>query len=370
MENINEIRKQESIKAGYVNFGYFSPELSSTDEYPDYIREEVQRCIEKIKSHQTENSVTFGFMTDIHYSDTFNHNIRTKRLINAYKDISKAARADMLILGGDYVNDGLKAYKMNNYKKLAEHLEGIRYYPVNGNHDDNSIWDSYTGNEVSENHLSARELYDCFYSELEGRGAEFDKSGFGLYYLYNDFKSKIRYVFLDGSDIPEKYDKNGRLLYLKQDTFGISQAQADWLVNHALRIDETGWRIVIIAHSIHEEYLELAVEIADAFSNRSILKKAYSQTEGAVSVNADFTDTKAEIMCFICGHYHTDFIKYTQSGIPCIYCGNVIMYQTKLPRTDGDKSELQFDFVTITENKIYMTKVGAGESRQTEKNRL
>ena len=91
------------------------------------------------------------------------------------------------------------------------------------------------------------------------------------------------------------------------------------------------------------------------------------QTEKEVSVNANFTNAKAEIMCFICGHYHDDFIEYTKSGIPCIYCGNVIMYQTKLPRIDGDKSELQFDFVTIEGKKIYMIKVGAGESREAEK---
>ncbi len=363
MENINEIRKRESIEVGYVNFGYFSPELSSTDEYPDYIKAEAQRCIAEIKSHKTDDSVTFGFMTDIHYSDTPNHNVRTKRLTNAYKEISNAVGADMLILGGDYVNDGKKAYKLNNYKMLAEHLKGIKYYPVNGNHDDNSIWDLYTENEVSENHISAKEIYNCLYAGLADRGAEFNETAFGLYYMYNDNKAKIRYIFLDTSDIPEKYDEKGKLKYTKQHTFGMQDEQKEWFINKVLRFNESGWRVIITAHSVKEQHLEFICDTADAFNSRERIEKSYPQEDYKLNVCADFSNANAEIICFLCGHEHADFTEYTKGGIPCIYFGNVIMYKTALPRIDGEKSELLFDFITVTEDEIYLTRVGAGEDR-------
>lgn len=363
MEDTQERLKRECIDVGYVNYGYFSPELSSNDEYPDYIKADVKRCIEEIKSRQGENSVTFAFMTDIHYSDTPNHNIRTKRLVNAYKETADAVGADMLMLGGDYVNNGKKEYVKNNYKMLAQHLNGIKYYPVNGNHDDNSFWDEYTENKKAENHLSAKELFDCFYSGLKERNAEFDEKNFGLYYMYNDYAAKIRYIFLDTSDIPEIYDEKGRIAYTKQRTFGIGQKQADWLVNHALKFDDCAWKIVFFAHSVKDEYTEMISELADAFAERKVLKKSYGQVIGETLIDADFTKADAKIICFMCGHYHKDFTERTKGGIPCIYGGNTIMYETPLKRCDGDKSELLFDFVTLNGENIYVTRVGAGESK-------
>ena len=44
--------KEEFIEKGYVYFGYISPELSSHDEYPDYIRATAEECVEKVqKAH-------------------------------------------------------------------------------------------------------------------------------------------------------------------------------------------------------------------------------------------------------------------------------------------------------------------------------
>lgn len=39
--------KEEFIKAGYVYFGYISPELSSKEEYPHYIKTNVDEAIKK-----------------------------------------------------------------------------------------------------------------------------------------------------------------------------------------------------------------------------------------------------------------------------------------------------------------------------------
>ena len=129
--------KEELIETGFINYGYISPELSTSDTYPDYIKENVLEAVKKIQSHLTRNSLTFAFMTDLHYSTNENHDIRTKRLMNAYSELKRKVHIDKLILGGDFCNDGCKPYKVRNYTELRNFVGDEKYFPVNGNLDDN-----------------------------------------------------------------------------------------------------------------------------------------------------------------------------------------------------------------------------------------
>ncbi|MBQ3225731.1 MAG: metallophosphoesterase [Clostridia bacterium] len=370
--------KEEFKRVGYVYFGYISPELSSENTYPDYIKENVLEAKEKIRAHQTESAITFAFMTDLHYSSTKNHDIRTQRLMNAYRELKRDVQVDKLILGGDYLNDGTKEYKTNNYISLRNFLKDERYFPVNGNHDDNSIWDLCIENEVSENHLSPKELYDLFFDHLPDLGAEFNKKAPGLYYVYNDKEQKVRYIFLDTNDIPYSIDENGKLNYTKQHLFALSQNQLDWLVNEALCFDENGWDIIIISHNFYKfaeggrnnkesERLKVLGDVLDAYQNGKDIDRDYFRDEFFVHCKAEFSKAKrGHIIACFAGHHHADFAERTDGGIPVIYTSNLMMYHPCTPeRNDGDKSELLFDVVTIDrkEKAIYMTRVGAGEDR-------
>lgn len=371
--------KEEFIKAGYVNFGYISPELSSKDTYPEYIKENVTEAIEKIKKIQNEKTVTFAFMTDIHYSSTENHDIRTKRLMNAYEEIKNAVGIKMLILGGDYINDGTKEYKINNYRAFREYLKNEKWFPVNGNHDDNSIWDECIENETSENHLTTEEMYDEFFSHLPNQNVKFGKDGKVLYYYFDDAEDKIRYICIDASDIPYSVDEKGKLNYVKQHLYAISQEQINWLTNEALVFDEEGFSVVFIAHTFPRwtndedaeydnlRFLEPLGDIIDSFNSGSDIEKKYFENEFENIVKADFSKYKrANVIACFGGHYHADFEQYSKTSIPFIYTGNVMMYKYRVPRIDGDKSELLFDVVTIDkENRtIYTTRVGVGENRK------
>ena len=242
----------KKIEIGYINFGYISPEITSDDTYPDYIRKEVFDTVCKIQKVQNRSSITFGFMTDIHYSKTYTHDIRTKRLFNAYNEVKKMVGSDMLILGGDYTNDGCREYKVNNYRELRAHINGD-YFPVNGNHDDNSIWDLYIEANESVSHLTTEEMYNVFYNHLPRLGARFDEKNDGLYYYYDDEVSKVRYIFLDTADIPCKFDENGKLVYTKQHTFALSQKQTDWLTGDALGTASKDYDVVVVSHTFYKE---------------------------------------------------------------------------------------------------------------------
>ncbi len=363
------------IEIGYVNFGYFSPELSSENEYPDYIKNAVSEGVEKIQEVQNRRSLTFGFMTDIHYSQTHNHEIRTKRLMNAYREVKKRVGSDMLILGGDYTNDGCKDYKVNNYRELRALLDNEPYFPANGNHDDNSIWDLYIKADTSTHHLPTEEMYKVFYNHLPRLGAKFDEKNPGLYYYYDDDIKKVRYIFLDMSDIPYKVDENGKFIYTKQHTFALSQNQIEWLINDALSVCDESYDIVVIAHTFFFEgdkeapRLKLVNDILDAYKSGENIDKKYCEGDFLVDVKAKFKNKKRGniIACFT-GHYHKDFVKYTDCGIPLIFVDCSIMYDYRTKRTDGDKSEIIFDMVNIDRDnkKIHLIRVGAGSDRIVE----
>lgn len=374
---------EEFQKIGYINYGYISPEISSPDEYPSYIKKAAWEAVEKIQSQQNRNSITFGFMTDLHYSETYNHNIRGKRLMNAYKDTAAMVGCDTLILGGDYVNDGTKAYKSNGYRGLRAQLSGIDYLPVNGNHDDNSIWDNnciFHADGINKHTLSREELYMLFYNHLPQLGAEFDNENPGLYYLYNDNVKKVRYIFIDTADIPELLTEDGKPKYTKQHTMAVSQKQINWLLNKALKFDEKGWDIIFVTHealkpsfenveNTEARRLKFLTDVIDAYKKGEAINSTYLSDEFEISVNADFSKyEKGNIIALFAGHHHRDSIEYTKTGVPYIYIANVMMYgNVPVERKDGEKSEILFDMVTINrdEKKIYLTRIGAGEDRET-----
>ena len=363
-------QKEEILKKGFIYFGYVSPELSSAEEYPDYIRENVAQAVEKIQSHQPRNSYTFAFMADLHYSTNFNHDIRTARLMNAYREIKRKTHADKLLLGGDFVNDGTKAYKVKNYRGLRNFVGDEKVFPVNGNHDDNSIWDVCVDGIPATQHLTAEELYTLFYNHLPDLGAKFNEKAPGLYYYFDDPVQKVRYIGLDTSDIPVKMDEQGSFVYTKQSVFALSQAQIDWLIGEALPVAED-WEIIFFAHNFPSEredtkHIDFLPELLDAYQTGTDLCKEYDEGDFKVKIDAKFSQcSRGKIIAGFAGHHHADFEVRTQSGIPVIFTGNVMMYQYSVPRIDGVTSELLFDAVTIDRDAkiIHTVRVGAGEDR-------
>ena len=369
------------LNCGYEDHGYVSPELSSSDEYPDYIKEEVWESIRKIQSHQTTDTITFAFMTDLHLALSYNHEIRMKRTVNAYKEIAKRVHIDKLMMGGDYTNEGCKEYKSDCYRELRAHFSGIDYFPVNGNHDDGTIWDkAYINADKSTNHLTHEELYTLFYNHLPHKGAEFDKNNHSLYYKVDDTAKKVRYICLDTGDIPYKFDENGKLIYHGQWLFALSQAQVSWLINDALKFDEEGWSVAFFMHSVLRpgseqkeitRHLSVLTDIVDSYKNGEEISKLYYEDEPDFKLQVDSafsSSKKADIIGFFVGDYHTDAVEFSNARIPYILTSNLVMYSPPhytVQRHDGDKSEILFDVVTINrkERTIYVTRVGGGEDR-------
>ena len=328
---------------GYEDHGYVSPELSSSNTYPDYIKQEVTECIKEIQAHQNEDTITFAFMTDIHYALSYNHEVRMKRTVNAYKELAKRVHIDKLILGGDYTNEGCREHKSDCFRELRALLDGIDYYPVNGNHDDGTIWDSkYILNDISENHLAHTDLYNLFYNHIPYIGAKVNSKD-TLYYYVDDDVKKIRYICLDSNDEPYIYE-NGRLLYSGQSEFILSQKQVDWLVDDALKVKSDDWCVAIFTHSVAlpNEKREVCLEafrrlrflngLIDAYKNADRYTYTSDEKHFENTVDVDFSEyPRAEVIGFFVGDYHTDLIDRSASGTPYILTGNAVMYCTNSP---------------------------------------
>lgn len=370
-------------ECGYEDIGYMPPQLSSDDEYPPYIADEVSKKVNEIQSFQNENTFTFAFMTDIHYALNHNHTVRFKRTMRAYKEIAKRANIDMLIFGGDYTNEGCKEYKQNCFRELRAMIDREKYFPVNGNHDDGSIWDkAYINSDKSTNHLTHTELYRLFYNHLPNLGAEFDSENHSLYYMYNDNASKTRYVFLDTGDVPYVFDESGKLKYHAQWLFAMSQKQLDWLVNKALKFDEDGWSVLFVSHSLLlpdeienppeiSRNMELLRRIVLSYKNGKDYNEQFGSGDFQRNINAQFSEYKrGEAIGFFVGDYHYDYIGH-YDDIPIILTGNAVMYDKgskNQKRRDGDASELLFDVITVDKETkaIHIVRVGAGENREAK----
>ena len=376
------------LKRGYEDVGYVTPLPTGMELYPEYLKQEVRDCASRIQAVQNRDTITFAFMTGVHYAMNLNHELRLKRTLNAYRELAARVQIDKLILGGDHTNEGCKEYKSETYRELRAHLQGITYYPVNGNHDDGTIWDTeYIMNDVAVNHLTHEEMYVLFYNHLPMAGAQFDEENPGLYYYCDDKLHKNRYIFLDTGDIPYIRDEKGSFLYTGQQNFAFSQHQIDWLVKKALHFEEEGWSVTFYQHAapLYSKGLEnmgslnhLTVQndILECYRTGGQLHKEYYEGHFQVRVDADFTDCiRAEVIGGFIGHEHIDHLERSESGIPYIFTSNCVAYNPPglkcgwgdaWERRDGDPSEILFDVVTIDKKtrKIYLVRVGAGEDRE------
>ena len=201
-------------------------------------------------------------------------------------------------------------------------------------------------------------------------GAQLPPQQPALYYLVDDPAARVRYVVLDMCDVPVAYNEKGYLLYPRQHTYAYSQAQLDWLVNTALVLPEDGWDVMVFSHSLTTESkdadpFEPVCRILDAFKQGEKLDAFFREGVFRVHVQADFTaGPRPGMLAGFAGHYHKDMIQYTQGGVPLIYIAEVMMYR----REDGTPGEILMDAVTLDRQnqKILLTRIGAGEDRQVE----
>lgn len=348
--------------------------LDETPAINKYLIIEAQKSKTAIQNRATDTAVTFAFISDLHYTSAFpvDNTLATLAELSSLVDISFVA------LGGDNLNEAVKATRVSRGAALRAKLNGITYFPVIGNHDDNTIYDvSYLHAATSTNYLDGDELYAELVNNVGALGAIEDTDNKKSYYYYDDTISKVRFVFVNSIDIPYILD-DGLLRYNGQWKYGFSDAQLNFIAN-ALLFQESGWSAILIGHippcindfrSAEQEMAnrQVLMGIMQAYKSGTTYVSTPTEGDFAQSVTVDYTTQgPGELIGFLHGHTHVDDV-HEYDGIKYISTANAKFQQTYTlapERVAGTASEILFDIITIDTNtkEIIFTRVGAGKDR-------
>lgn len=350
--------------------------------------DEINDTANKIYNNMNGQCLCFAWISDTHTYPNYDSNDSSAAQylneINTIKFVNRKVGFDMLVHGGDMVNTQWlwrnptttnESYGkvIHDYVNELRKTEIDNIYICMGNHDGGFIPNN-TGSGVGTEYSN----YKCFYKNSRQRVSDnkgkIVREGTKPYY-YVDFDNlKLRCMFL-ATDMDS----------LKTDWKGMDYEQAEWIKNTLENI-QTDYNVILFTHiPITRFYTVMSkggsttsiVNLLNGFNNHSTVDNQGS------SLDADFSNKTGKILACFSGHYHGDSIilpsdekaKFTFPEITITSGG----YLTNKVITTGDFSneadapareygkvtQNAWDGVVYskTDNKIYLTRFGAGEDR-------
>ena len=68
---IGKFPPEDYERVGFDYGGYLEPEVTTNDEYPDYLKQEAKETIDAVRALQGFKTATFAYITDPHYTINF-----------------------------------------------------------------------------------------------------------------------------------------------------------------------------------------------------------------------------------------------------------------------------------------------------------
>ena len=311
----------------------------STNEIPDYWLTALDAGAEAINTALCTagaNKSAFLFYSDAHWNYGSQMSPKLLKYLYEHTGITKT------IFGGDIVNDEASDYDTMEYLwQWRNMLKGLpNHHSVVGNHDDGNS----TNNLFSEQYvygylLAPEETPDIV------RGDE------GMYYYIDNSPEKTRYLYLDTA-----YK-------------GMTSKQQEF-IKQALISTPNGWHIVVVSHiwyyPDYDQYSVRPIPIGGIDTNASIVTAmldAYNSRTG------DYADCGGWVEFCIGGHVHRDYDGTTTTGIPIILVETDSMHlRGSYTYTAGTASEASVNGIIADygNRKIYVVRIGRGESREVE----
>lgn len=314
-----------------------------------YLEEEILNSIKEVKKNQNSNTVSIGFITDLHLND------QEEKLgldnVKAFTDISNEGILDLSINAGDLYygtwknrNEG----KVNlKYIKLLFSNIKIPLLYARGNHDCNI-------KNNPEEAISNEDYYNIMLKQLEGEVIFNDEEPYGGYYYKDLEKQKIRVCVLNAFN-GENYQ------YIFGDT------QLEFIATNMLNFEEKEnpeeWQVIFFTHTIesseaHQDSVEdkeKFYEIITAYKNAS-----------TVEINDEKVDYSKQgegtVIAIISGHHHMD-LSEIKNGVQIITTRSasaVYDREYNYELVKDTKDELAFDILTIDprekDNKYYKSR--------------
>lgn len=396
----------ETLVKGVIAHNAAGDEITGTLKVvntPDYVIDEAKETAGKVLSHQSEDSFTLAWLSDIHIGNKYevddkwisdeSSNIEAGQGLH---EITKTVPLDLIALGGDLACGASPTSRTDGLSQLdtaTEYMRPATFYTPTlylvGNHDDAPFRDT-------ANRVTRAELHSRFGRKNLLIGAVSNNADKGCNYGYKDFENRrMRVIYLD------THDKNGwESTNVEQgstsspymDACNISAKQLDWLANKALdfrgKDNPSGWGVIICSHT-QLDIVSGTRTYTDSASGNSyeyntdnvitVLTAYLSKGSGSITLNGetatyDFTaKPRAQLYCCINGHRHCyEFREYGVKKIPAITCPNtrngserVSFDGNTYAKTPGTGESCSFNVITVDRKngKIYADNHGAGIDR-------
>ena len=320
-----------------------------------YLTSHYDEKIRRIK--ETGAPLNFIFITDMHNrlnqravkSASGQYELAANAIRSMQYILDRCPEISFVVSGGDIGND----YDPDPAKMRASHQEvmdalyglSVPVHCVIGNHDDG------IGNSLDRGNRNIREV-GIFPEEMHALCMKYSPTKENYYYI-DDPKLPYRFVFLNTSDKAYFADLE------EKEPFGwrleASNRQAEWLEGDALKTDR---EIFIFSHSpIHNagifgsEGMPLGIKPYDDLFNGPRIYYAIKHCP--------------QVRAMIAGHVHYDNLLYDDRILSITsLCSFVQEWAPGCPKREfGTITETAFDVFSVTEEKLVITRFGAGEDR-------
>lgn len=341
------------------------------EDIPSYLQNEITTSINSIMNNQTNENITFIWLTDSHTNPDSADNLQvwndTLKSINA---IAQNVPIDFILHTGDIVDQNyVTQYNATDpqvFQCISESIREVRNIDnrlllANGNHDGvnangygNKQWYYFCNGKINDNYPE-KPTFPCSYS-------------------YKDFPYiKTRIITLSCPD------SNPQNTYY----WGYSDEQLQWLANIALDTPDN-YNVIIAVHTpFVEKYNGQPLGHTDTFSG--IINAYHNHTSFSDNrITVDYSNKiGTKVIIELAGHTHFDALvdsgdtSYTDvtNTLPCkilisgctwFYNGTSSWEGATIPeRTMNTSSEILFNVCIYnpTQNTFELIRVGAGNDR-------
>ena len=334
---------------------------------------ELNSTIQALQLLKKANTSVVAFLPDLHMAEWSAEKI--KKAVYGFNRISESVKTDLLLLGGDYLDNSsatTKEMALAWYSDLRDILsyrnDKAPAAVLKGNHDDNTMYTDYANGLVD---------FETFWAALGNldedrtiRNAGNIEDCYGYYDIPNQ---KIRVFYVNTIDIPQEYiEVTNSVTYRGQWDTGISVKQLQFIADN-LKFDTPGWHVMVFSH--HPIMRDIAIEngcgVQADRGGAALLelldKFNTGNTTGSISVTAtdfegtvsyDFTsNVDCKMVACINGHTHRDSVEIYNESFFCISTRGVYGH----PSYDGHISSSAYFVVDRNNEKLHLMYNGDGE---------
>lgn len=260
------------------------------------------------------------FLTDTHGSANKQHS----QAMAIYM-LEHVPNIDFIHLNGDYSNDPFSVEQYQTFMSpFLSRKAAIRTYAAHGNHETYGTQSSYAMPMIAEDFLYPKD-------DLHGNLAR-------TYYYFDNVPKKTRWMVINTSE---------------DTSYSISAKHRQWIQENVI-LPDTDWHLVVIGH----------VNLWDCGGITT------QNENGATNIINAILSTNGNLVGYICGHQHIDFVGSTgqlwQATLMCDRFDNYNWYDglSYTERVEGTANEQALSILSLNTKtrNVVIRRIGAGWS--------